>query len=303
LELQIYAGLSAGNIAIVQAGLADVSPDEKSKNKNFSMFQVALGASWVFGPPMGGWLSDSSLISWFTYTTPFWVISGFLTGILLLTMFWFRETLQNPKKEKIEILAGVKQIHEAFLLPKFKTAFVVWFVFVSGWWLFEAFLPTYLLQSFNFTPAQIGNFLASMGGTYALFQVLVVQRFTNLKPSSMVKWTLLIAGLSVIGIAFVNSVFALHIMITLFVTSMGFAMPGLITSISNLASPAEQGQVMGISSSIQALATVVMMMMGGWLESFGLTVTVVGGGVLLIAAWVIFMFHFSNQNRLLMATN
>ena len=59
---RLLTGLAAGNVAIVQAGLADVSADEKNKNRNFSMFQVALGVSWVFGPPLGGWLSSSALV-------------------------------------------------------------------------------------------------------------------------------------------------------------------------------------------------------------------------------------------------
>jgi len=295
---RLFSGLFAGNIAIVQAGLADISPDEKTKNRNFSLFQVALGVSWVFGPPMGGWLSSSSLCSWFNYTTPFWAISILLSIILLITIFYFRESLQNPSRDKIEVLGGIKQIYRAFFMPKLKIVFIIWFILVSGWWLFEAFLPTYLLQNFHFKPSQIGNFLAFMGATYALFQVLVVQRFSSLKPTAMVKGSLLIAGASVIGIAFVHSTLALHIVVVLFVTSMGFALPGVIISISNLANAAEQGQVMGMISSIQAIATVIMMMLGGWLESFGLGVTVIGGGTLLITAWVMFMLCFHKKNKI-----
>lgn len=292
---RLFAGLFAGNVAIVQAGLIDLSPNEKSKNRNFSLLQVALGGSWVLGPPMGGWLSSSSIVSWFSYTTPFWVIAGLLLILLALTQFWFKETLLEPKKEKVYLLAGIKQVHQAFTLEKLRIAFIAWFIFVSGWWLFEAFLPTYLQQRFNFSPARIGDFLASMGGTYVLFQLLVVQRFTKLKPANMVKGTLVLSGVSVLGLAFVNSILALHIMITIFVCAQGFALPGLIISIANLADAKNQGQIMGMISSIQAIATVAMMMIGGWLDSFGLDVTVIGGGVLLILSWLIYCLHFRTK--------
>ena len=293
---RFLAGLFAGNVAIAQAGLIDVSADEKTKNRNFSLLQVALGGSWVLGPPLGGWLSSSSIVSWFSYTTPFWVIAALLTILLLLTQFWFKETLLQRKKDRVDLFAGIKQIHHAFMLKNLRVAFSVWFIFVCGWWLFEAFLPTYLQQSFQFTPAQIGDFLASMGGTYMLFQLLVVQRFTKLKPNAMVKNTLILSGVSVVGLAFVHSIFALHVMITIFVCAQGFALPGLIISISNLADAKNQGQIMGMISSIQAIATVAMMMLGGWLDSFGLTVTVIGGGMLLILAWLIFILHFKKEN-------
>ncbi len=295
---RLVAGLFAGNVAIAQAGLIDVSPDEKTKNRNFSLLQVALGGSWVLGPPMGGWLSSSSIVSWFSYSTPFWVIAGLLAVLLLLTLFWFKETLFETKKDKVDILSGIKQIHHAFTLKNLRLAFTVWFIFVAGWWLFEAFLPTYLQQHFHFTPARIGDFLASMGGTYVLFQLLVVQRFTKIKPSSMVKNTLVLSGLAVIGLAFAQSIITLHMMITVFVCAQGFAIPGLVVSISALADDKNQGQIMGMINSIQAIATVAMMMIGGWLDSFGLNVTVIGGGVLLILSWAIFCVSFREKSTL-----
>lgn len=295
---RLIAGLFAGNVAVAQAGLVDVSADEKTKNRNFSLLQVALGGSWVLGPPMGGWLSSTSIVSWFSDSMPFWVIAGLLTVLLGLTLCWFKETLPAPKKEAVDILSGIKQIHHAFTLKNLRLAFVVWFIFVAGWWLFEAFLPTYLQQQFEFTPARIGDFLATMGGTYMLFQLLVVQRFTKLKPSTMVKSTLVLSGAAVIGLAFASSVFALHVMITVFVCAQGFALPGLIVSISSLADEKNQGQMMGMINSIQAIATVAMMMIGGWLDAFGLTVTVIGGGALLILAWAIFCVRFRERSTL-----
>ena len=96
---RLFSGLFSGNIAVVQASLADISPDEATKNRYFSWFQVALGLSWVIGPPMGGWLSDNTLVDWFTYTTPFWITCGFLSVLLLVTQCWFKETasLVTPK--------------------------------------------------------------------------------------------------------------------------------------------------------------------------------------------------------------
>jgi DHA1 family tetracycline resistance protein-like MFS transporter len=296
---RLLAGIFAGNVAIAQASMADIS-NEQTKSKNLILIQTVLGLAWVIGPALGGWLSAFSIAGLSGFVTPFFFMSFLLAVAICYTIFGYEETLPNPKIEKIQIFAGLRHIQEAYSHPKLRLAFAIWTVFVAGWWLFEAFLPTYLLNVFYFSPARIGTFLASMGATYAIFQYLVVQRVAKkVTPEAMVRNSLVLSALSVIAIVFVKNTVQLHIVITLFVTSMGFALPGLITSISNLASQEDQGQIMGSISSVQALSTVLMMMVGGYLDTADITVTVVGGGGLLLLSWAMFTMRFKRQlNRL-----
>jgi DHA1 family tetracycline resistance protein-like MFS transporter len=289
---RFFAGLFAGNIAIAQASMSDIS-DEHTKAKNLTLIQIALGLAWVIGPPLGGWLSVLSISNMSGFATPFWVMSTLLILVLIYTIVFYKETLSEFKHNKLNLLSNFLEIREAFTDVKLRSAFFVWFVFVAGWWLFEAFLPAYLLQVFNFSSARIGTFLASMGATYALFQFLVVQKVAKkVSPKSMVKYSLIFSALAVIGIAFSKNIILLHILITLFVTTMGFALPGLITSISNLESKENQGKIMGMISSIQAIATVVVMMFGGYLDNSNIALTVIGGGVLLLISWMLFISKF-----------
>ncbi len=299
LVSRIMAGIFAGNVAIAQAGMTDISADNE-KAKNITLIQVAMGLAWVFGPPLGGWLSIVSLFHMSGFVTSFLFMSLLLLLLTLYTIFFFKETLANPKThEKIHVFSGILQIIEAFMHKNLRVPFLSWGVFVAGWWLFEAFLPVYLLKKFNFSSGEIGNFLASMGATYALFQYIVVNRvIKKIAPESLVKKALLVSVLSILCLAFVNNVVQLHIVITLFVTSMGFVLPGLITSISNLAAKEKQGEVMGNISSIQALATVLMMMLGGYIDSFGITITIFGGAFLMFLSWLLFVINRQQVNIL-----
>ena len=132
-----------------------------------------------------------------------------------------------------------------------------------------------------------------MGATYAAFQYLVVQRVAKkIKPENMVRFGLIVAGCAVIAVDFVHSVTQLHAVITVFVMSMGFVLPGLITCLSNLASQDDQGHMMGMVSSVQAIATVLMMLVGGYLDNYGIAVSVVMGGALLLISWLLFVTYF-----------
>lgn len=288
------AGLCAGNVAIAQASMADISSDNE-KTKNLTLIQIALGLAWVFGPPLGGWVSEISIFNLSGFVTSFWLMALLLLILIIYTMLFYKDTLiKVNKSEKIHLLSGVAQIIESFTSKEMRLPFLIWTIFVAGWWLFEAFLPVYLLKRFNFSSGDIGNFLASMGATYALFQYLVVNKIAKrISPELMVKRSLIVSALAVLGIPFVSTVLELHIVITIFVTSMGFALPGLITSISNLAGKENQGQIMGNISSMQALATVLMMMIGGYLDNSGIYVSIIGGGILLFVSWTIFTMRFS----------
>jgi hypothetical protein len=52
---------------------------------------------------------------------------------------------------------------------------------------------------------------------------------------------------------------------------------------------------MGNISSTQALATVLMMMIGGYLDNSNMSISIIGGGVLLFISWIIFTMRFSTN--------
>ena len=294
------AGVFAGNIAIAQASMADIST-LVDKTKNLSLIQIALGLAWVVGPPLGGWSATIALFQQSGFVTAFWLMATLLFLALMYTLFFYQETLVPLKRnEKIHPLAGLAQVIQGFTNKNMRLPLLIWTIFVAGWWLFEAFLPLYLLKRFNFSSGAIGGFLASMGATYAVFQYLVVTKLAKrISPELMVKRSLIIAAVAVLGIAWVRNTFELHVVITLFVTAMGFALPGLITSISNLATKEQQGEIMGNISATQALATVLMMTIGGYLDTLGISITIISGGILLFVSWSIFMLRFKPQLKVM----
>lgn len=286
---RLISGLCAGNVAIAQAGLLDVSTPE-TKAKNISYGQIAMGSAYIVGPILGGWLSDSSLISWFNMSTPFWFFSAVLVGLLLVTVIFFKETNRQRKKEMINPLESMQQIYRALASKQMSAAFCVWLTFVCGWWLFESFMPAFLMQSFGYDTVHIGNLLAFNGALYASFQYLVVQPLSKkMQPSTMVGSSAIFAGLAIISIAFVNSTIQLYVAMSIFVMAMGFAIPGIITYISNRADKSDQGQVMGMVNSIQAISTVLVMLAGGYLNSINNSIAVVGGGMLVVLSWLLFV--------------
>ncbi len=294
---RFVAGFCAGNVAIAQASLLDISNDE-TRTKNIALSQMAMGSAYIVGPILGALLSESATVSWLSSATPFWLLSLVLGVLILVTIFYYQDTLLQPIKEKIELIGSIKQIYNAMTDVKLRGSFISWLLFVSGWWLFESYMPVFLLQRFHFSTMQIGNVLSFNGALYAGFQYLIVQKVSRLiKPEVMIKYSGFIVALSIMSLAFVNSIFELYVAMTVFVVSMGFMIPGLISYISSQANQSAQGQVMGMVNSIQAVSTVIVMLLGGYLNAFNHEFTIIGGGLLVLVSWLVFLLMLNKKNQ------
>lgn len=51
---RLLTGFFAGNLSICLASIADLSPDERSRSKNFAMIVIVTGISWMIAMLMGG---------------------------------------------------------------------------------------------------------------------------------------------------------------------------------------------------------------------------------------------------------
>ena len=85
------AGLSESNIVLAQGAIADTaSRDDRSRL--FGYVYLSASLAYVIGPLGGGQLSDHSIVSWFSYATPYWVVTVLLGATSLAVIAWFRET-------------------------------------------------------------------------------------------------------------------------------------------------------------------------------------------------------------------
>ena len=81
---RFFDGLTGGNISVAQAMIGDVSTKE-TRAKNFGMIGAAFGLGFIFGPFIGGKLSDPHTLSWFSATTPIYFAAIFMGSVKNVT--------------------------------------------------------------------------------------------------------------------------------------------------------------------------------------------------------------------------
>lgn len=288
---RLISGLFAGNVSIAQACIADISTPE-TKGKYLTFAQSAMGSAWIFGPILGAYLSVPTLFMHFNIATPYWFFCSLFFLFMLFTLFFFKDTLKEHNHVRISLLQGIQQIIKGFATKTLRLSLFIWFLFVCGWWLFEAFMPAYLFQQLNFSTLGIGHLLTFNGALFVLSQFLIVSHVMKFaKPTTLVKLTGCLASIAMISLALVSNTFNVYIVMTVFALSMAFTLPGFITSISNLETHNAQGQIMGIINSIQSFATILVILLGGIINYLHPSITVWGGGAIAFIAWFLYVIY------------
>jgi DHA1 family tetracycline resistance protein-like MFS transporter len=100
---RIIDGLSGANISTAQAAIAD-STSEKTRTQALGLIGAAFGIGFTIGPVIA---FASLAASGNDYHVPAFVAAAFSAGSLLLTAFWFKETLPAEQRGKVTRRAAV----------------------------------------------------------------------------------------------------------------------------------------------------------------------------------------------------
>lgn len=295
---RILDGFTGGNISIAQSAIADISTPE-TKSRNFGLIGMAFGLGFIIGPYIGGKLADSSIVSWFTYATPFW-LSVILTLInILLVLWYFPETLVNARKVKVSAFTGIRNIQKAFTYKDLRTMFLVGFLLTVGFNFFTQFFQVFLIGKFNFNQSKIGDLFAFMGLWIAVAQGMILRPLSKkYKPMSILSVSILLLALTFPLLLLPNKAFGIYLIIPFIAIFQGLTQPNSTAIISNLADKDKQGEILGINQSIMSLAQAIPPIIAGFITSISLNLPTMFAAGSTLVAWLVFRLIFIRQQKL-----
>lgn len=292
-----FFGISTATMTVIQASLVDISIPEM-KARNFGIYNMALGVGFTVGPFLGGILCDGNIVSWFNYSTPF-LVGALVTGINLCLLSWiFVETRKNTGDQPVDIFRGLRQAKLAFKHPTLKFAFLAFFLYLFGWDLFEEFISVTLIKNFAFSTAQVGYFFAYLGILYAFFGGLLTsvlaKRFTSKR---LLLFSMMSGGIYLFMFLFIKnpSYFWVYCPGLIFIIALFYPVASIY--VSDSASEDQQGEVMGVYHSVQALALILSPLIAGGLIGSRPLMPIYFGATLMILGGLIFCFNYLRERQ------
>ncbi len=295
---RILDGFTGGNISIVYSAMADLSTS-KNKARNFGLIGMMFGIGFVVGPFVGGVLADSSLVSWFSPSLPLWVATGLCIFNLLAVRVMFKETLHELSNQKVDFLAGFKNMKTAFSLPNLRNLFITTFLAGLGFAFFTQFFQVLLIERWAFGESEIGTFFGFIGICIALVQGGLMRPVSKRFRSDQIPGVTLFGLAVAIGInVFTTEAWMAFAIIPLIAIFQGLGSPNLAALVSDEATPEQQGRIMGINQSINSVAIAVPSVLAGFLGTINYNLPTIAAAFFTLLAGLSFHFLFkASRNK------
>jgi len=282
-------GVSAGNISVAQAYIADITTPE-NRAKGMGLMGAALGLGFIVGPAIGGQLAGGDPNA-LTVALPAYAAAGFSALALVLAIVMLKESL--PVERRAEARrhrpGRIAQIREALGRPDLRRLMVLFFTTTFAFAGMESTFALWALARFDWGPRQVGELFAMVGVVLVLIQGGLIGRLTKRFGEAR----MLRAGTITIGVGLALLAAALTPAVgiaacCLLSLGMGMAQPSTTSLISREASAIEQGGILGVNQSVGSLARMLGPPVAGIAFTLGgpSAPYVVGAALMLISAWL-----------------
>jgi DHA1 family tetracycline resistance protein-like MFS transporter len=285
---RILDGFTGGNISIAMSAIADITAP-RDRARNFGLIGMTFGLGFILGPFIGGKLADPSLVSWFSMATPYW-FAAILSALNLIAIWLlFNETLQKPKKVTVSLLASFNYIRIALRDATLKRVLMVMFLVVFGFNFFTQFFQVFLIEKFRFNASGIANLFAFIGLCLALTQGLANGPLSrHFSPRKLVWISALLCGMTYPFLLLPSHGAAIYLVVPFIAFFTGINTPNMIAVISGMGGPEEQGVLLGIRQSVQALAMAIPPIIAGFITVIGISLPVWAAAICTLAGWLLF---------------
>ncbi len=294
---RMLAGFFGASISTASAYISDITPPQE-RSKGMALIGAAFGMGFLVGPALGGGLTiwGGKISSEPHFDTSF---AAYGVAVLCILNFIFalkflKESLTEkaPHQEQRNRFQRLFRYLKLGLIGKLIGVFFLTSLAMST---MEATLVLFVGDRFQWTVKEVSFGFAYIGLIMILSQGFLVRR---LLPK-VGERKMLVAGLSMMAIALsliaaADSIWMLAISQTFLAFGFSFTNPSAMGSISLLADPKEQGEILGTTQGTASLGRIIGPAAGGWLyQHVSMGSPFLTGGFLAAMALLIVISNFA----------
>jgi MFS transporter, DHA1 family, tetracycline resistance protein len=258
---RIVAGFGNANLAVAQAYIADVTPEE-NRAQGMGMIGAAFGLGFVLGPAIAG-----AVISFGVQPNMLgFIAAGFSIIDLIFTAACLPEPETRKGKAHNVFSLGADFFFKTIADKKFSLSLFIIFISTFAFANMETTLVLLTSQYYNFTMAQNSYLFAGLGLVMVVIQGGLIRQLSKKYPDAQ----LVSIGTALIAVGLVltpatHSFVVLCVALIILATGSGINNPSNSSLLSKLSPTDETGGVMGIGQSMSTLGRILGPMAGGFL--------------------------------------
>jgi MFS family permease len=258
---RIVAGLGNANLAVAQAYIADVTPEE-NRAQGMGMIGAAFGLGFVLGPAIAGLVINFGVQP----NMLGYIAAGFSVIDLIFTAICLPEPDNRKGKAHDVFSLGAQFFFNTIADRKFSLSLFIIFISTFAFANMETTLVLLTSQYYNFTMAQNSYLFAGLGLVMVVIQGGLIRQLSKKYPDAQ----LVSVGTALIAVGLVltpitHNFVVLCVALIILATGSGINNPSNSSLLSKLAPSDETGGVMGIGQSMSTLGRILGPVVGGFL--------------------------------------
>lgn len=265
---RLFDGLTGGNITVAQSYISDITTVE-NRAKGLGMIGAAFGLGFIFGPAIGGFTSQ------WGYHVPALMASVLsLTNLILIAVILqeslskeTRAQMRHSEKTKFSLRLLKEALDKPVVGPLLHSR--VYYSIAHG--IFQTIFALYAQKKLALNAAQTGLVLGYVGILVVVVQVGFIGRLTKAySETTLVKVSAIVLGVSYVLWAIVPNLIALMIVLIPISAASGILNTVLRSALTKAVGREEIGGILGLSSSLESMTSIITPILGGFLiGSFG----------------------------------
>ena len=256
---RVLAGLGGSNIGVAQAYIADVT-DKSERSKGMGVIGAAFGLGFVFGPLIGGYLSN------FSYAIAGFGSATFSFMAFLFAFFALPESLKEKDTSKISYkLFDLKFTKEVFKIPSVGLLITLFFIIVFSMANIYGTFSILGYKVYGFTDQQNGILFGINGLTGAIVQgglIRILSKKFSDKPLVLAGTFFMVIGLGMLPYG--ENFWGVSMVMIVLSIGTGILQPTLMSMVSKYSPDRKQGAILGLNQSIASFARVLGPLWGGF---------------------------------------
>lgn len=300
-------GLTGGNVSVANAYLSDISND-KNRKANFGKMAMSSSLGFIIGPALAGVLGATE----YGETIP--VLAAILISLAAVYLIWFR--LPESRTDLVEPRTqfSIKRIFSfehkecykmkkcedtstsgVFNIPHVFFMIVIYFLTFLGFSFFYASFPMHALKKLSWNSLELGIFFSFLSGLMIVVQGPLLsylsKKFTD---ASLVLFgsIMLVVNFSLMA---TGSEPLIYTAAFLFALGNGLMWPSYLSILSKIGGEKQQGSVQGVANSSGSLASILGLILGGYLYG------VIGSATFYLTAGILMVVFFLSFRMLRMS--
>ncbi|MBS0653332.1 MAG: MFS transporter [Verrucomicrobia bacterium] len=293
---RLLTGFFSGNMTLCLASITDLSQNPKVRAKNYGLLTGLGGLSWLAAMIIGGELSDPRIFPAFNPTIPFFFAAGGALINLIILSLYFKETSRPHAKHPFQFNKAFHNLVHAFSSSHHRTLYLVLLFFAIGWMIIMQWFSGYSLERYHVGREQLVLGLISIGLCWTLAGAILNRPLINriTLPNIPLIFLFVLAVLLFLSnrLSSTDSYSSFILINSIAAAAASIILSNLLNLISLSANRTIQGETMGFSQSVLALAQFISPLAGGMILSQKISYFYLSAALVTSIAFLIFFKEF-----------